>query len=129
MKEKSYKTLKNSLDRIFSIYIRNRDADENGICRCISCGKRDYWKNMDAGHFINRKHLSLRWDERNVHAQCRSCNRFDEGNVLGYTKAIIRKYGSAILDELEVKKFTIYKPARFDLQVLIDHYREETKKL
>ena len=128
-KERSYKTLKNELDKTFSIYIRNRDADENGICKCISCGKHDHWKNMDAGHFINRKHLSLRWDERNVHSQCRRDNRFDEGNIVGYTKAMIKKYGIGILDELEVKKFTTYKPARFDLEILIEHYKGEISKI
>ncbi|KKL59294.1 hypothetical protein LCGC14_2216810 [marine sediment metagenome] len=128
-KERSYKTIKNELDRIFSKYIRLRDADENGVCKCVSCGKPDYWKNMDAGHFINRKHLSLRWDERNVHSQCRRDNRFDEGNIVGYTKAMIKKYGIGILDELEVKKFTTYKPARFDLEILIEHYKGEISKI
>lgn len=126
-KERSYKTIKNELDRIFSTYIRLKGANENGICRCISCGNRDRWQDMDAGHFINRKHLSLRWSERNVHAQCRKCNRFDEGNVIGYTKAMIKKYGIEILDELEVKKFTPYNPARFDLETMIKHYKAQMR--
>ena len=127
MKERSYKTLKNALDVIFSKYIRLSEADENGICKCISCPKQDYWKNMDAGHFINRKHLSLRWSARNVHVQCKSCNRFDEGNIVGYTKAMLKRYGTGILDELELIKHTTSKIARFDLEVLIDFYKEEIK--
>jgi len=127
MKERSYKTLKNALDVTFSKYIRLRDADENGICKCISCGKPDHWKNMDAGHFVNRKHLSLRWGIRNVHAQCKSCNRFDEGNIVGYTKAMIKKYGTEILDEFELRKHTPCQIARYDLEVLIDFYKEEIK--
>jgi len=126
-KERSYKTLKNALDVVFSKYIRLMDADENGICKCISRPKLDYWKNMDAGHFINRKHLSLRWAVKNVHTQCKSCNRFDEGNIVGYTKAMLKRYGAGILDELEIIKHTTSKIARYDLEVLIDFYKEEIK--
>ena len=129
MKERSYKTAKNELDRVFSIFIRLRDADENGICKCISCPKLDYWKNVDAGHFINRKHLSLRWAFRNVHAQCRQCNRFDEGNIIGYTKAMIKRYGIDILDILELQKSQTRKYAIFELETMIEFYKQEIAKL
>ena len=42
---------------------------------------------------------------------------------------MIKKYGIGILDELEVKKFVTYKPARFDLEILIQHYKQEIKNL
>lgn len=38
---------KDKLDRIFSEYIRLRDADNNGYIRCISCGKIVFWKDTD----------------------------------------------------------------------------------
>jgi hypothetical protein len=81
---------KDKLDRIFSQYIRLRDADQNGYIRCISCGKIVLWKEADNGHFINRKHMSLRFSETNCNAQCRSCNRFDEGNMTGYNLGMIK---------------------------------------
>lgn len=34
--------LKAKLDKIFSEYIRLRDADNNGMVRCISCMKIDH---------------------------------------------------------------------------------------
>ena len=48
------------------------------------------WKEADNGHFINRKHMSLRFSETNCNAQCRSCNRFDEGNMTGYNLGMIK---------------------------------------
>jgi uncharacterized C2H2 Zn-finger protein len=115
------------LDRIFSKYIRLRDADDNGYCRCISCGKVFHWKDGDAGHYINRKHMSVRWDEMNVHAQCRACNRFDEGNGPGYTQGLMKKYGPEVLDLLLYKKFQTSKLTDFEVECLIKHYNEKTK--
>lgn len=71
------KNLKTTLDRWFSLYIRLRDSDANGYSRCISCGKPVYWKEADCGHFINRRHMNTRYDERNCNLQCRNCLTLD----------------------------------------------------
>lgn len=121
--------LKAKLDRVFSVYIRMRDADENGYIRCISCGKAVHWKDADAGHYVNRRHMSLRWDEKNVNAQCRSCNRFDEGNMLGYTEGLQRKYGSQVLNYFKIKKHNIAKYPKVALEHLIKYYQQKIKEL
>lgn len=121
--------LKAKLDRIFSEYIRLLESDANGYCRCISCGAIHHWTEMDAGHYVNRSHMSLRYAEKNVHAQCRKCNRFDEGNQIGYTRGLIKKYGAGIIDLLEVKKHSVLQITQFDYEILIKHYSEEIKKL
>lgn len=128
-KKPSIKTLKDKLDREFSIYIRKRDADANGYCRCISCGAIHHWKDMDCGHYVNRSHMGTRYSERNCNAQCRTCNRFDEGNNIGYTRGLIKKYGVKVLSELEVKKRSYSHMTPFDYEILIKHYKEEVKKL
>ncbi len=117
------------LDRIFSEYIRLRDSDDLGYCTCISCGKVQYWKDVDNGHLINRKHMTVRFNEKNCHAQCRSCNRFSEGELAQYTAAFIDRYGRDQLDILFVQKNTGKKLDSFDLNVLADHYRAEVKKM
>lgn len=118
-----------SADRLFSIYIRLRDSDENGYGRCISCGKIVHWKDADAGHFVNRKHLNLRYDEMNVNLQCRSCNRFDEGNSAGYTQGLIKKYGENIIEVLRVKKSFIKKYSPFDYGVLCEYFKNKIKRI
>lgn len=122
------KTMIAKFDRVFSEYIRLRDSDDNGYCTCISCNKIAYYKDMDAGHYINRKHMSTRYDEFNVHSQCRSCNRFDEGNSVGYARGLINKYNGDILDLLIAKKFNHNKLHDFEAQALIDHYRVKIKE-
>ena len=128
LKKRSIPTLKAKLDRIFSEFIRLRDSDNKGYCRCISCGKIEFWKNVDCGHYVNRSHMGTRYSERNCNAQCRKCNRFDEGNNIGYTRGLISKYGVKVINELDAKKHTISKLTAFDYEIMIDHYKKEVAK-
>lgn len=117
------------LDKVFSEFVRLKNADENGICVCISCGKRLPWKEMDAGHFVNRKHLSLRWNEINVQPQCRACNRFDEGNIPAFGLGLQKKYGEQVIKNLLATKKNTMKYTQYEIDVIAKFYREEIKKL
>ena len=128
-KKKMTKSIIQRLDKVFSIFIRLRDSNENGYIRCISCGKIVHWKKSDCGHFINRKHLSTRWHEKNCNAQCRACNRFDEGNFPGYLVGINKKYGTKILDELTLLKYQVSKLTDLEGKLLIDYYKKRVKEL
>lgn len=125
----SESTLKDKLDRVFSVYIRLRDANNDGYIRCISCGKIVHWKESDCGHFVNRSHMGTRFSERNCNAQCRKCNRFDEGNNIGYTRGLIKKHGIKVINDLEVKKHTFSKMSEFDYEISIDYYQKEAKRI
>lgn len=118
-----------TLDKIFSEYIRLRDSDQYGMIRCISCGKRIKWKQADAGHYIYRSHMALRFDEKNVNAQCRECNRFKAGNLEKYKRGLIIKHGRFIIDYLENKKHEIRQFSDFEIEILILHYRKKIKIL
>jgi len=122
-------TSKTTLDRIFSEFIRRRDADENGYIRCISCGKIVKWKESDCGHYINRKHSSTRYDEKNCNAQCRACNRFDEGNIQGYRRGLIAKYGLRETELLEVKKYNVCKLGKLEINALAAEYRKKLNEI
>lgn len=122
-------TLIKKLDNIFSKFIRLRDSDSNGYCRCISCGSIHFWKNIHNGHFVNRQHIATRFNEKNCNAQCVKCNTFDEGNNIGYMKGLIKKYGQGIIDELYILKKSSSKLSDFELNILIDHYKKEVDKL
>ena len=129
-KQRSLKTLKNSLDIVFSLYILKRDTWSYGSTRvgkCISCGLVLFYEKGDCGHFISRRHMSLRWNAKNNNIQCRFCK--NEGNNIGYVSGMIQKYGQGIIDELTLKKNTISKLACFELEQLINYYKSETEKL
>ena len=118
------------LDRAFSIYIRTRDSQEfeGRQFRCISCGRILPIAQADAGHYINRTHMSLRYSEDNVHAQCRRCNRFDEGNMVGYRQGLIEKIGEQRLVLMEAQKYAKHKLSVAELLILADHYKQMTKQ-
>ena len=101
-KKKSKKGLKDKLWKLFSQYIRLRDAEWNGNAPCISCGKVIFWKDLDAGHFIAKNSGDFFYFlEDNVHAQCPYCNRFLHGNLLNYRRRLIDKMGEDKVEELE----------------------------
>jgi len=121
--------LEKKLDKIFSEYIRRKNADHGGTVDCCTCGKLFYWKDVDAGHFVKRQHRSIRWDERNVHPQCTRCNHFMGGRQDDYAQFIIRKYGQTVFDELMLLKYRSVKHTRADLNDMIELYQEKLSKL
>jgi len=125
-------TVKKRVDKWFSIFIRLRDAailNQQGYVQCCSCGYVDYWKNMDAGHWINRRHNSTRYEETNVHAQCRKCNRFDEGNASGYARFMLASYGSEHMDDLDELHYRIKQFKTGELLTLEAKYKKKAKAL
>ena len=118
-----------SLDTVFSKFIRLRDSAEynHELFRCCSCGQIKPYEQADAGHFVNRRWMLLRWDERNVNAQCRSCNRFDEGNGIGYLRFMTRKYGEDTVDLLQSLKVP-YRWTDGVIDLLIKDYRKKIKE-
>lgn len=83
------------LDKIMSLYVRMRDSREfhYKYFRCISCGRILPISEADCGHYVGRVNMSLRFDTRNIHAECRRCNRFDSSHLIGYRKNLIMKLG------------------------------------
>lgn len=120
------KTLVKKLDKVFSLYIRKRDS-KDGYFRCCSCSQIKPYEQADCGHFINRKHIATRWREDNCHGQCRSCNRFDEGNAVGYTLFMINKFGQPHVEYLNSLKNQTCRYTDFELEILIKEYKEKIK--
>lgn len=116
-KKPSYRLLKKKLDKVFSIYIRMRDK---GVC--FTCGVQKPWKQMQAGHYISRSSLALRFDERNVHCQCMPCNVWKHGAMDVYALKLQAKYGDSILAELQRKKHQLTLLTTKDLEELIHKY-------
>ena len=117
------------LDDVFSKYIRLRDAMPNGYCKCISCGQIKPFSDFDAGHFYSRKHMGTRFDEDNVWAECKACNRFSADHLVDFQTNLIRKIGMGRFELLGVKAHGVKKWSDFELEALIKHYSAEVKRL
>jgi hypothetical protein len=69
--------LKKELDKWFSLYIRLREATDEGLVQCFTCGNVNNYKvGMQNGHFMSRKFMATRYDEQNCQVQCVGCNMF-----------------------------------------------------
>ena len=113
------------LDVVFSQYIRLSNADNNGYCTCVTCNKKFHWKEIQAGHFMSRKHYSIRWDERNVKPQCVACNVYRAGEQYKYSLYLGNNLSKTLLEESrELRKFT-----NIELEEMIADYSERGKKL
>jgi len=73
--------------------------------------------------------MATRFAERNAHYQCRWCNRFQMGEREKYAKAIDKKYGDGMWDELVKISRTTMKLSQFEIDSLIAHYKAEVKRL
>lgn len=116
------KLLKKCQD-VFNAYIRARDKDKG----CISCGGPV----QEAGHYFSQGHHSaLRFNEMNTNAQCTKCNCFLSGNLIHYRQGLVNRYGEEKVLLLESSARSPFKKwSRFELEALIEHYRNELKKL
>jgi len=123
-KKPSRKLLVKKLDSIFSEYIRRRYA-RNEIATCVTCGKKDHWKKLQAGHFMSRKHYATRWDEDNVEVQCSACNVFRYGEQYLFAKYL----GEEKADKLLVKSRETVKFSDPELQEMIDIYKNKVSFL
>ncbi len=110
-------------DKIFSEYIRRRNADIFGTAECVTCGKKDHWKQLQCGHFQSRKHYATRWDETNCQVQCSGCNVFRYGEQYKFSLFLEKEYGAGTSEELAQKASGIVKLSNFDLEYLILHYK------
>jgi len=107
--------------RHFHKFIRERDKDKP----CVSCGE---WKTLEAGHFYSGGHYpELRFNEFNVHGQCKRCNGHLHGNLNEYRKSLLERIGEdrlKVLDETTSSwKKNSYKWDRFFLIEIINKYK------
>jgi len=118
-KRTSLAKTKKKADAFFSIYIRMRDADKNGVAECITCGVKRPWKQMQNGHFVSRRVSLLRYDEENCNAQDYSCNVMKHGDLYTYAKNLDLKYGDGTADKLHAQRFTTHKFTIEELESII----------
>ncbi len=120
-----------TLWRHFSLYIRLRDAPENGqgFQRCFTCDTIRHFKEMDAGHYVRQKnHKATVYEEKNVHAQCKNCNMILNGNEAVHAKRIDDRYGEGTAEKLEEQgRQPFKKRPLYEIEAMIGEYRQKAK--
>jgi hypothetical protein len=119
------------VERAMNAYVRQRDFADG----CISCGKQfeagKLGGSCDAGHYRSKgSAIHLRFDPRNVHAQCKHCNdaKGKAGNPVGYRRGLILKIGLEAVEALECDQEP-RKHTRDELRALRAHYRALVRQM
>ena len=115
--------------KVFSQFIRMRDADENGNCKCFTCGLIRHWTKGDCGHGVPRQHKATKYNEQNNHFQCKRCNGFEGGMREAYKENMDRKYGSGTWDKMMLASRQVCKRTKNDFEILYLYYSEQVKRL
>jgi hypothetical protein len=125
----------NDVARAFQRLVRMLEADENGNCQCVTCGKVLPWNDagMNAGHFVSRSRHATVFHFVNCHPQCASCNDHKGGNAARYEEYMVAKYGREVVDELKIcgeqkLKWTCEELAEKKIQFL-DMQKDALKRL
>lgn len=124
MSKISLRGLHNKAWKVFSVWVRSKEADFSGYAKCFTCDKVFQWRDLDAGHFF---HGRLDFDEMNVKPQCTGCNRFRHGKHNTYGIRLAKMYGVEAVEELErrsLKKGNNY--SRKELEEIIKMYEMPT---
>lgn len=108
-------------DAIFSQYIRLKYVDKDGKVKCFTCDIVKHWTMMQAGHYIGRAHLYLRWDERNLRPQESNCNEFLHGNMAVFTQRLDAEC-KGITDILKSDMRLVHKPTRDEIRQVIAEF-------
>ena len=126
-KKKSLRQAKKTAWIMFSKYIRMRDClktlNSTKYGLCCTCGKMFKFEELQAGHFTSGRKLSTLFDEINVHAQCRACNIFKQGNKFEYAAFMIKRYGEDEILNLHTKDHVIKKYSVNDYLEIEQEYK------
>jgi len=107
----------------FSLAYRKYKANKYDFCVCFTCGIAKKYKDMDTGHYIDRRHGAVKFNPLNIEIQCRVCNRFKSGNLDIYKKNIIRKYGKEVEEMLQEEARNGIEMKEEEVLFLIDYYK------
>jgi hypothetical protein len=118
-------TLRKKLDKLFSLFVRQRNASPGGEVTCYTCPRRAHWKQMQNGHFVPRQYLATRYDEVNCQVQCYACNMLYNGQPSVFALRLERDYGVGTVARLESQRQVITKD--FPYQEKIDFYKERVQ--
>lgn len=117
-------------DTAFQLMRRLEEADKNGICSCISCGRKHHYKELDGGHFISKGaggHFGARYARFNVWPQCVYCNKYKSGNSAEYRARLVQKIGKDTVEEMELNRDNLKGVWLRDL--LIETYISSKKRI
>lgn len=110
-----YKGRKGIYWYLLSLLTRKRDFRQ--YRRCIACNREvESYQEFDAGHYAPADNcgFALLFHKLNINGECKGCNAFDSGHLIGYENNLRNRYGDEAVDEL--------------IQTYLDRHKTVTKE-
>ena len=132
-KRESISSAKKKAWVVFSKYIRLRDclASTGTLThgKCCSCRKVEPIQKLHAGHFLPGRRANNLFDTRGCHAQCISCNTYQQGNWPGYFAYMERLYGRETINELIKQDRVLHHWTVGEILEIRDKYKQKVKAI
>ena len=112
------------------LLVRLKAANDEGYCKCVTCGKVAHYKEMQGGHFIERSRSATKLVEENIHPQCQYCNAFGMKStiiVLEYRNYMVAMYTEDGVAKLIALSRRSHKWVRSEIQEQRADIREQIK--
>jgi len=131
------KTARSKCLTAFQLLRRLEEADDNGFCECVTCGKVQHYTTVHGGHFLPKGSSSFyAFDSNNVWPQCPGCNLYGmrHGSAAQvYTLFMIRNFGKEHVDQMLANQRTTVKLYTQDYRDMLADFnariREEKKRI
>lgn len=129
-KESGLPELIDRLDGLVSKYVRfSAPHNKEMEIECYTCGDWRARMVMDAGHYITRNCMYLRFDvSRNIRPQCHICNRANYGMAAAFGKRLeldMLGVTEILLEESRI----IHKWSREELKQMVIEFEQKLKQL
>jgi hypothetical protein len=128
-KQESTGFLTNKLDKIFSIYVRLKYADDTGNVQCFTCTNTHHYKAIQNGHFQSRRYMSTRFHVNNCRPQCYACNVGLHGQQYIFGSNLDKEMGSGTAETMVLLSKQQKKFSAQEFQELIKYYTEEVANI
>lgn len=128
-KKPALRNLKGRAWKVFSEYVRRKDADAGGMERCYTCDTLAHWKELQCGHAIGGRHNAVLFDSGLCRPQCLRCNVFMRGNYPIFTTKLIKENGMDWWEGKLSGARQLVKLTRSDIESLIESYKGKLEEL
>ena len=129
VKKQTLRNLKKKAWKLFSEWIRRKDADEGGTERCYTCEAPKFWRELHAGHAIPGRHNAVLLDPEIVRPQCPICNIWKGGMYHVFATKLIKENGMEWWEKkLNASRLAV-KYTRGDFETIIEDYKRKLDEL
>lgn len=128
MEEDGLPELIDRLDSLVSKWVRYSAVGSDGLVECFTSRKRYKPEDVDAGHYISRNCMFLRFDLRNIKPQSRGDNRYKYGLAAEFGKRLDEE-NPGITEILLEESRIVHRWSRDELKQMILEFERKLKQL